>query len=62
MFISELIMQLHLLKHNKGDLEVCAWHYGGGDDDLMMVKPVHDEKLNMIIMQPDGEHESKARR
>ena len=62
MFISELIRELHVLKHNHGDLDIAAWHYGGGLDDLMYVTPKYDKELNVILLEPNGDHESKERR
>lgn len=62
MVISELIRELHILKHNFGDVDTTAWHYGGGLDDLMNVKPIYNEELNVVLLEPDGDHVSKARR
>lgn len=62
MSLNEMIAALEALKEQHGgDVDVTAWHYGGGLDDLCVVKPRHDAELNVVVMEPRGAHSSGAR-
>jgi len=62
MKIDEVVDVLNRIKNTHGDVDVAAWHYGGGLDDLMDVNPIYNEKLNVVLLEPDSNHVSKARR
>lgn len=63
MTLNEMIAALEALKEKHGgDVDVTAWHYGGGLDDLCVIKPRHDGEFNVVVMEPHGAHDSGARR
>ena len=63
MTLDQTIAALLVLKEKHGgDIDVTAWHYGGGLDDLLFVTPRHDGELNVVVMQAGVDHSSGARR
>ena len=62
MYISELIRELHVIKHNHGDIDVTAWHYGGGLDDLLNIYPEYDAEFNVVLLNPYDNQTPIARR
>ena len=55
MTLQHLIKELEQMKLKYGpDVEVTAWHYTGGNEELFLVVPIYSPEYGVIKMEPNG--------
>jgi hypothetical protein len=55
MTLQQLIKELEQMKLKYGpDVEITAWRYTGGNEELFLVEPKYSPEYTVITMEPNG--------